>query len=391
MKILLFCPSSAGLLNHAIALTKLLQKGDHEVAIVSGPEAAQHFSFLGQQELLTPSPSHSLQFGPNRTSHVGHVEQICQPQYLRNAIESEIELFSRFKPDLIIIKNYFSAIISAQKMGISWASYLTGGAPHLFSNHNPISNLPQELSTQIVNAAHQFGVNLHHTSISKIQISPYLNIIRGIPEISGLSEEELRQMPITAKFVGALTYDGNFQEPANKISSWSSSPHYKIYVTFGTANYSLEPYRAIREELLSRTGTSSLITVPNQQLDLSQANSVLTARYVPNDYALKFADAIVHHGGYGTTLSAICHKKPQIVIPQNRTTSCQEMQGAIIQKLGLGAMVTNIDSFKDELNSLLNESLARRFESALNYYGSLLVRETERLQVDFLNELRDGF
>ena len=73
---------------------------------------------------------------------------------------------------------------------------------------------------------------------------------------------------------------------------------------------------AIIEAALTRLGCRAvLLAGPAGQLDLPPSPSRLTVRDIPFDWLFRRVDAIVHHGGAGTTAQAARAGKPSVVVP----------------------------------------------------------------------------
>jgi sterol 3beta-glucosyltransferase len=70
------------------------------------------------------------------------------------------------------------------------------------------------------------------------------------------------------------------------------------------------------EAALNRLGCRAvLLAGPAGQLDLPPSPRRLTVRDIPFDWLFRRVDAIVHHGGAGTTAQAARAGKPAVVVP----------------------------------------------------------------------------
>ena len=77
-----------------------------------------------------------------------------------------------------------------------------------------------------------------------------------------------------------------------------------------------EKLNAVVEAALTRLGCRAvLLAGPAGQLDLSPSPNRLTVRDIPFDWLFRRVDAIVHHGGAGTTAQAARAGKPSVVVP----------------------------------------------------------------------------
>ncbi len=91
-----------------------------------------------------------------------------------------------------------------------------------------------------------------------------------------------------------------------------------VYVTFGTIwNRDLSVFRLVIEAL--RDDVNLIVTVgsTNDPADLGpQPGSVIIRQYIPQHEVLPWCGAAVIHGGSGSTLGALAHAVPLLMIPQ---------------------------------------------------------------------------
>ncbi|MGI9098901.1 MAG: glycosyltransferase [Solirubrobacteraceae bacterium] len=104
---------------------------------------------------------------------------------------------------------------------------------------------------------------------------------------------------------------------------WPGSDDLLVYVTFGsvTADAHLPYFPALYRaaiDALAHIRARILVTIGNSQdpdvLGPLPSN-VHVERWVPQDAVAPHAAAIVCHGGYGSTLGALCHGVPLVVVP----------------------------------------------------------------------------
>ena len=135
-----------------------------------------------------------------------------------------------------------------------------------------------------------------------------------------------------------------------------------VYLTLGTAFGSTDALRAaidglggLELDVLVATGPmvdpETLVGVP--------AN-VRVEAWVPQAAVLEIADAIVHHGGSGTTLGAAAAGLPQLFLPQGAD---QFFNAAMICDAGAGRQLAPADAtpdrVRDELAALLGDEDVR--------------------------------
>jgi UDP:flavonoid glycosyltransferase YjiC (YdhE family) len=116
-----------------------------------------------------------------------------------------------------------------------------------------------------------------------------------------------------------------------------------VHVTFGTVaayNNAPEIYRAIIDGLAADT-VNLLVTVGknNDPDDLGpMRENVRVERFVPHADLLPHCDAVVTHGGPGSTAAALAHGLPLVVIPGGGAV--QTLIGRGCENAGVGRMVT---------------------------------------------------
>ena len=95
---------------------------------------------------------------------------------------------------------------------------------------------------------------------------------------------------------------------------------------------------------IGNTDTSSLDKLPD---------NVRLAGYVPLGPLLATSTAVIHHGGAGTTLTALDAGLPQVVVPQGAD---QPMNAAAVDKRGTGVSVTDEDLGVELIKRLLTDT-----------------------------------
>jgi UDP:flavonoid glycosyltransferase YjiC (YdhE family) len=115
-----------------------------------------------------------------------------------------------------------------------------------------------------------------------------------------------------------------------------------VHVTFGTvAAYNTAPeiYQAIIDGLAGE-GVNLLITVGknNDPAELGpQREDVRVERFIPHAELLPHCDAVVTHGGAGSTVAAMAHGLPLVVIPAGG--AAQTRNGLACEQARIGRMV----------------------------------------------------
>ncbi len=105
--------------------------------------------------------------------------------------------------------------------------------------------------------------------------------------------------------------------PPEALDRFLRSSERVVFLGFGSMmDGRPEKLNAVVDAALTRLGCRAVVLAgPGGQLDLPPTSRRLTVRDVPFDWLFRRMDAIVHHGGAGTTAQAARAGKPSVVVP----------------------------------------------------------------------------
>jgi UDP:flavonoid glycosyltransferase YjiC (YdhE family) len=132
----------------------------------------------------------------------------------------------------------------------------------------------------------------------------------------------------------------SFDGPPGAPPSWRGSlPRPAAYVTFGTvaAFARVEVFQATIEAMVGVVPGLVVTTGPNPAGAVTAPPGVVVEQYVRQSLVLGSVDVVVSHGGAGTTLGAIEHGLPHVVMPQNPHSQLRNAER--IEALGIGVHV----------------------------------------------------
>jgi MGT family glycosyltransferase len=120
----------------------------------------------------------------------------------------------------------------------------------------------------------------------------------------------------------AHRFRGPLPPPAPTLPDWwANADDPLVYLTFGSVAGSLPLFPELYREALHALADAPvrvLVTV-GRDADLSQLDplppNVHAEPWLAQDEVLPHADAAVSHGGYGTTLGALAHGVPMVLLP----------------------------------------------------------------------------
>ena len=132
-------------------------------------------------------------------------------------------------------------------------------------------------------------------------------------------------------------------DPAAPLPAWGDPELPLVYVTFGSVTGSLAPFAGVFREALDGLAdlpVRVLMTV-GRRVDLDGLGPLPTNARVeawwPQADVLRHADAVLGHGGFGTTLGALAAGVPQVVAPI--FTSDQVINARHVAAAGVGRAV----------------------------------------------------
>ncbi|ANZ38057.1 hypothetical protein BBK82_20330 [Lentzea guizhouensis] len=250
-------------------------------------------------------------------------------------------VLERDKPDLVVFEIINpGAGIAAMRAGIPVVCHGFGKVDEMMvpaTMIDPLMEYLTELGIALPNGQH-FGLG-----------APYLDIfppsLQDLDHLKGVERIPVRPVPFAER------------EP---LPGWVLEHRRPlVYLTFGTAFAGLELIqRAVAG--LSRLDAEVLVaTGPQVEASLvaDAPDNVHVMSWVPQADLLAHADLVVHHGGSGTTVSALTTGLPQLVLPQGAD---QFRNGELVATANLGAHLVGeqftADAVHETAARLLNDA-----------------------------------
>ena len=137
-----------------------------------------------------------------------------------------------------------------------------------------------------------------------------------------------------------------------------------VYLTMGTVwNRNLDIFRTVIEAV--RDEDIALIVTVGRQNDPAslgpQPDNVLVHRYIPQGVLLPRCDAVITHGGAGTTLGALAFGVPLLLLPQGAD---QYANAERVVAAGAGRQLLrdelSVDAVRDSVRAVLDDASYRR-------------------------------
>ncbi len=156
-------------------------------------------------------------------------------------------------------------------------------------------------------------------------------------------------------------HPSGFDGPPQPTPEWLAAlPRPAVYVTLGT-----EPVFS-RPELLQQLLDAAAAVVPGVVVTTgpnpphtvgAPHTGVHVAPYLPQSLVLPAVDAVVAHGGAGTTVGALLHGCPQLVVPGPAPS--QQGSAARVVAAGVGLRLDWADATPARLRAAVEELLER--------------------------------
>jgi UDP:flavonoid glycosyltransferase YjiC (YdhE family) len=225
----------------------------------------------------------------------------------RAALPALIDIVATWKPDLVVRESWeFGSTIAAEQRGIPVARVGLG--------LTSVEELSIEVAAPIVDRARRANGLPPDPAGDRMRASHYFTLI---PETLD---------PALARLAPAVH---RFRDPAPETAPlgdlWPGNDDPLVYLTFGSVTagahlpYFPELYRTAIEAL-AVLPVRLLVTIGNDrdpsELEAgSRPANVRVEQWVAQDAISPRAAAIVCHGGFGTTLHALTHGTPLVVMP----------------------------------------------------------------------------
>ncbi|MFN7881705.1 MAG: glycosyltransferase [bacterium] len=381
---LVFAVPTVGHVNHCVALAHLLRNAGFAPLLVTGHTMAGYLESLELDLAWRVDPAFDLRFGSRRRDGRSHFEQVFDPAHVAAAFDHAVTLINHTNAALVVSKDYVAPHLAGAARRVPTASYLTDGLGPLLDHRIRQRRLGQGMADGFLSVAAQWGVEEAAQVCVASPAPGTLRLVRGFPEM----EDALTAATAAdALFLGALVFDGS---PA-EIDRWRRRVRRGgrplVYVNLGTVAYHPGPYRRLLEAI---TPLDVDILVACLNLDFAAIgplpDNVRLERYVPNVAALEAADLMVHHGGHGGLLSALCTGTPSLVAPLNTLTSAQGHHGDIVERLGVGFKIADDDS-GDAIRAAAQLALGPACRTRAANLAERLGRRTTELQASATERL----
>ncbi|WP_282439094.1 glycosyltransferase [Ensifer sesbaniae] len=152
----------------------------------------------------------------------------------------------------------------------------------------------------------------------------------GLPQCSAPPRKPARTLYAYSRFLvpsppdwgqdvhvtGTWWLDDPDWKPSAELEAFLAGGPAPIFVGFGSMpNLDGEKLAAIFVEATSRIGKRAILATGGALGNVAGSDRIFPIEYAPHDQLFPRADAVIHHGGAGTTAAALRAGKPSIICP----------------------------------------------------------------------------
>ncbi len=322
----------------AMVMARRLAREGAEIVFATGAAHAE----LARREGFDPCEMHCVP--PARAYEaIRKGSHIFDMPTLVRYVKSDLALFQRVRPDLIVGDMRLSLNISAELAGLEYWNVLSGymtnhyAAPRRAPRTLPLTRLLGRHVSAIVFPSlmrvilRQFSASFRRLrrawglapvrDIFDVMASPYRNLIADLPGYAPCAD-----LPDHFDYVGPLLWEPNAPDPAWLDQVAPDRP--TVYVTMGSTgdpNALRRILTSLRDngwQVLTTTGTHGAAPDGVFATDLARGSTLLQRSHVT-----------VCHGGSGTVYQSVAHGVPVVGLP---TFHDQETNMERVEALGWG-------------------------------------------------------
>ena len=344
MRLLLTSVPGLGHLHPVLPLALAAARAGHDVRVATGPERVQWVRRCGLSAVPAGLPIAGLReralarelTGPELPRHL--FTSIAGPPM----VEDLLPLVDDWQPDLLLHEEgeYAAPLVAALRdlpcVTHSWS------APARSAEGRALLDGPlRELWRQ-------HGLTAPPRQVGGL----YLDACPPLLQLTDLTHVGARIVQV---------HPSGFDGPPEPAPDWLAAlPHPAVYVTLGT-----EPQFS-RPDLLQQLANAAAASAPGVVVTTGPHppdavagphTGVRVVQYLPQSLVLPVVDAVVAHGGAGTTVGALLHGLPQLVVPGPAPS--QQASAARVVAAGVGLRRDWSDVTPGQLREAVQELLQR--------------------------------
>lgn len=274
---------------------------------------------------------------------------------LNRMIESDLKIFQKIKPDLVITDGRFSAMMSTQIAGIKHIAIVNASStayraiPYFpilkrgdVDQYPPVSLLtklinPLNLKFEMFCFDNIMGVFKsltkkyklsHEVTATNCLCGVDLTLLADLPEFF-----PTKNLPSTYHYIGPVTWKAPKSQVLPEWWPIDKENNKLAYITMGTTGEP-ELFQTIYDTFKTLNNVISIITTGSQTDGIRTIpGKIYVTDFMDGGTVMEMADIVLCHGGNGTIYQALDFGKPILGIP---TIPDQEFNMRMVERLNVG-------------------------------------------------------
>lgn len=328
MKIGIQTYGSRGDINPWIAIGELLSKNGHDVTLVY----TSCLKKISYQTFVTDSFKiiESSEFVQNKVDY-----STIPSKAIYNLTEEELhhylrdEIFNKFLPEIILGAEF---ICSSSDLIIGCPNIYQTNVLSEYFNKPFISILPDDFYSPFVDNLREITQKMNHALLTEVNdfrkkydLSSIIDvrtqactssILNLLVYSSSLTKKEINT-PLfkTIGFV-QLNYPKSINKLDDKIQNFISIGEAPFFMSLGSLDFFEEDTSFLEEKIIEVSKISKVrLIIQTSRNGIKKVNdNIMYVGFIPHMQVLPYCQGMIHHGGAGTTQTAILSGCPSVVI-----------------------------------------------------------------------------
>jgi UDP:flavonoid glycosyltransferase YjiC (YdhE family) len=328
--------SNLGHLGILTPLIRELKKRGHTLGLASQQLDKVHTLFDTRDVTLMQAPL--AQGSPSPPEFLAYVEVIrpfgfTDPDRLTSLLSAWRQLYTWFKPDLVIVNSGAVSLLAAQSLGIKSATVGTGYAVPPRRNPMPIVSYGRPIPLDRMTTREAEVVSIINTALARfgdLRFSHFHELFKVTREIPLTYRETDHFGPRDTPYYGVL--DKTLGDGAPE---WPKVGERRVFAYLQGNSPHFRPFLAALKASNLRTILYASRMDPKMRPETFAPNIALAEKPVDIPSLAESCDLAVCHAGHGTTATCLLHGVPLLLLPNFQE---QGLLSEIVQKNGLALL-----------------------------------------------------
>lgn len=359
MRVLIFTFGTRGDIDPFAALAERLGASGH-VAVLAAPEPYRDAVPSGVDfEPLATEMDRVMRAGMAELGGPAQALPLARQMLgaMRTSLKEQWDIAQRVRPTIIVAHpKALGGLHIAERLGVPFVAALP--LPFLTpTNAFPVPFLARPLPWRLNRLTYQFNrftalvyggminrFRRKHLGLPRMsRLSDYLTT-RGNEPVPVLYPFSRHVVPVPGDYPATAHVTGYWfrettstWEPPSDLVDFLQGSRPVVYVGFGSMGFGAkaEQRGQVVLQALRRAGVRAVVATGWGSLAVQPTNDVFVVDAIPHDWLFPRVDAVVHHGGSGTTAAGLRAGKPTLICP---VLGDQPFWGRRIHELGAGPL-----------------------------------------------------